>query len=360
VEKVIRDYIPKRRNIVINQFRSSSNRLFPLVMPPLLQSEDMPLSKAKKITMSNPNLTEGDIWFTVDGSDPRMTGGRVNGRKYAGAIQVDKNTLLKARFKSKNTGEWIALAEEMFLLDASISEELVITEIMYHPDDDYPEFIELMNNSDEPVFLKGISFTKGISWTFTDNGLLQPGKGLVLTGDTSLFYKVYGYHAYGQFSKKLSNEGETIILKNSFNLVIDSVSYSSASPWPVIPGDGYSIGLKDIISDNSLAENWKVSEKKYGTPFRPDVSQQWDAMIYPNPVRNYATISLGESELSFSKFRIEIFNHAGIKVKSSDVESYNSEINISMAEMSDGFHYIRVIPENPKFEVIVIKVLKLR
>ena len=227
VEKVIRDYIPKRRNIVINQFRSSSNRLFPLVMPPLLQSEDMPLSKAKKITMSNPNLTEGDIWFTVDGSDPRMTGGRVNGRKYAGAIQVDKNTLLKARFKSKNTGEWIALAEEMFLLDASISEELVITEIMYHPDDDYPEFIELMNNGEE----------------------------LVLTGDTSLFYKVYGYHAYGQFSKKLGNDGETIILKNSFNLVIDSVSYSSASPWPVIPGDGYSIGLKDIISDNSLAEN---------------------------------------------------------------------------------------------------------
>lgn len=83
-------------------------------------------------------------------------------------------------------------------------------------------------------------------------------------------------------------------------------------------------------------------------------------MIYPNPVRDYPTISLGESELSFSKFRIEIFNHAGIKVKSSDVESYNSEINIRMAEMSDGFHYIRVIPENPKFEVIVIKVLKLR
>ena len=360
VEKVLKDYIPKRRDIFINQLRNSSNRLFPQVMPPLIQSEDMPLSKAKKINLLNPNLTEGDIIFTVDGSDPRMTGGKVNGRKYAGAIQIDKNTILKTRFKSKNTGEWSALAEKIFLIDASVGEELVITEIMYDPDNGYPEFIELMNNGEEPVFLKGISITKGISWNFADNDLLQPGKGLVLTGDTSLFYKAYGYPAYGQFTKKLSNDGETIILKNSFSLVIDSVTYSNSVPWPVIPGNGYSIELKDMSMDNSLAENWKVSEKKHGTPFRPDVSQQWGAFIFPNPVKDFATISLGESELAFSKFGIEIFNHVGIKVKSSAVESYNSDINISMAEMSDGFHYIRVIPENPIFEVIVIKVLKLR
>jgi hypothetical protein len=359
VEKVLKDYIPKRRDIFINQLRNSSNRLFPQVMPPLIQSEDMPLSKAKKINLVNPNLTEGDIIFTVDGSDPRMIGGRVYGRKYAGALQIEKNTLLKARFKSKNTGEWSALAEKMFLIDASVGEELVISEIMYHPDNDYPEFIELMNSSDEPVFLKGITFTKGISWTFADNDLLQPGKGLVLTGDTSLFYKVYGYRAYGQFTKKLRNEGETIILKNSFNLVIDSVSYSSASPWPVIPGDGYSIELKDISSDNSLAENWKVSEKKYGTPFRPDVSQQWDAFIFPNPVRDYATISLGESELSFSKFGIEIFNHAGLLVKSLKAESYNSEITFDMTGMSEGFYYLRLIPETSGFGVTTLKVIKM-
>jgi hypothetical protein len=359
VEKVLKDYIPKRRDIVINQFRSSANRLFPQVMPPVIQSEDMPLSKVKKISLVNPNLAEGDIYFTVDGSDPRMTGGGVHGRKYAGAIQVDKNTQIKARFKSKNTGEWSALAEEMYLLDALAGEELIITEIMYDPDNGYPEFIELMNNGEEPVFLKGISFTKGISWTFAGNDLLQPGKGLVLTGDTSLFAKVYGYRAHGQFTKKLSNDGETIILKNSFNLVIDSVTYSNSVPWPVLPGDGYSIELKDISLDNSLAENWKVSDKKHGTPYRPEVLQQWDALIFPNPVKDFATISLGESELSFSKFRIEIFNHAGLLVKSLKAESYNSEITFDMTGMSVGFYYLRLIPETSGFGVTALKLIKM-
>jgi hypothetical protein len=117
--------------------------------------------------------------------------------------------------------------------------------------------------------------------------------------------------------------------------------------------------LKDISSDNSLAENWKVSEKKYGTPFRPDVSQQWDAFIFPNPVRDYATISLGESELSFSKFRIEIFNHAGLLVKSLKAESYNSEIIFDMTGMSEGFYYLRLFPETSGFGVTTLKVIKI-
>ena len=247
----------------------------------------------------------------------------------------------------------------MFLLDASVGNVLVISEIMYHPEDDYPEFIELMNTSDEPVFLKGISFEQGISYTFSGNDLLQPGKGLLLTSDTALFARLYGFQAYGQFTKKLGNEGEMIILKNSFSLTADSVSYSGSVPWPVIPGDGYSIELKDISLDNSRAENWKVSEKKHGTPFRPDVLHQWEALIFPNPVKDFATISLGEPELAFSKFGIEIFNHAGLLVKSVKTESYNSEITLDMKGISNGFYYLRLVPEKCGFGVMTIKVIKL-
>jgi len=32
--------------------------------------------------------------------------------------------------------------------------------------------------------------------------------------------------------------------------------------------------MKDASSDNSLIENWKVSEKKHGTPFKPEIGLQ--------------------------------------------------------------------------------------
>ena len=357
VEKVLRDYIPKRRDIVINQFRSSSNRLFPQVMPPIIEKEP---GGTINITLRNPNLTDGDIWFTLDGSDPRLPGGSVKGQKYSGTIRIDKNSYLKARFKAKNTGEWSALAEEKFVVDPNKVESLTITEIMYHPEDDFPEFIEMMNTSEEPVFLNGFSFTKGIDYTFDRDEMVYPGKGIVLTSDTSLFSKQYRFGAYGQFHKKLSNEGETIILCNNLNLTVDSVSYTRSTPWPVIPGKGYSIELIDPSLDNSSPSSWKVSGKKHGTPFRADISHEWEAMLFPNPAKDKAAISIGNQELAFAKFSIEIFNHAGLLVKSIKTESYNSEIELDTSGLSDGFYYIRVMPEIPKFKFIVIKVFKLK
>lgn len=244
--------------------------------------------------------------------------------------------------------------------DAPDSEGLTITEIMYHPEDDFPEFIELMNTSEEPVFLNGFSFTKGIDYTFDRDEMVYPSKGIVLTSDTSLFSMQYRFGAYGQFRKKLSNEGETIILQNKLNLTVDSVSYSRSAPWPLIPGKGYSIELIDPSLDNSSPSSWKVSDKKYGTPFRADISHEWEAMLFPNPAKDKAAISIGDQELAFAKFNIEIFNHAGLLVKSIKTESYNSEIELDTSGLSDGFYYIRVMPEIPKFKFIVIKVFKLQ
>ncbi len=356
VGKVLKDFIPKRRDIVLNQFRSYSNRLFPQVMPPLIEREP---GVTSDISLRNPNLADGDIWFTLDGYDPRMPGGSVKGQKYSGAIRIDKNTYLKARFRAKNTGEWSALAEEKFIVDPAKVENLTITEIMYHPEEEFPEFIELMNTGGYPVCLNGFSFSKGIDYTFDSDELVYPGKGIVLTNDTALFFKQYRFNAYGQFRKKLSNEGDTIILRNNLNLTVDSVSYSRSAPWPVIPGDGYSIKLIDPLLDNSLAENWKVSDKKHGTPYRPEVTQQLEALIFPNPVRDFAIISLGTSELSFSKFGIEIYNHAGLLVKTLKTESYNSEIILDISGISNGFYYLRLMPEKSGFGVTALKVLKI-
>lgn len=358
-EKVTRDYIPKRRDIVISQLRNSSNRLFPQVMPPIINREISESPGIIRVSLNNPNLAEGDIYFTMDGTDPRLPGGSVKGQKYTGTLQLGKNTLLKARFKAKNTGEWSALAEEKFVVDPNKVENLTITEIMYHPEDDFPEFIELMNTTEEPVFLKGFSFSRGIDYTFNRDEMVYPGKGIVLASDTSLFLKQYRFRAYGQFRKKLSNDGETIILRNNLNLLIDSVTYSNTPPWPVIPGDGYSIGLVDLSLDNSLPSSWRVSDVKHGTPFKPDNSQQWEAGIYPNPARDNVTIVVGEQELASARFTVEIYNHSGLMMKSLQAESYNSEITLDISGLSNGFYYLRLVPDKGGFGTATLKVFKI-
>jgi hypothetical protein len=359
VEKVIQKYIPNRRDIFVNQLRSPSNRLFPKVMPPLIETENPGLGGPVNIALVNQNLTEGDIWFTTNGSDPRLVGGSVKGQKYTGPFQTEKNILLKARFKSLSTGEWSALAEEKIIIDPAEVESLVITEIMYSPEKGFPEYIELMNTGQDAIFLRGFSFTKGIAYTFVRDETINPGNGIVLTNDTILFLKNHRFPAYGQFSKKLNNEGETIILRNNLNLVTDSVSYSDSAPWPEIPGKGYSIALIAHSMDNSLPENWEVSSLKHGTPFHTGIDLPWEALIFPNPVKDFTTIHPGEPDLAFSKFRIEIFNQTGLRVKFLSAKSINSRITINMVNMKPGLYFIRINPENTSFDALVFKVIKI-
>jgi hypothetical protein len=359
-EKVINEYIPKRCNVFLTQLRSSSNRLFPSVMPPLIETQKAELSERINITLSNQNTADGDIWFTTDGSDPRLPGGSVKGQKYSGTISIEKNIHLKARFRSKYSGEWSALAEEIFIIDPGLTEKLVITEIMYNPKKGYPEFIELTNTGEEAIALKGFSFTDGITYTFSRNDVVNSGKGIVLTNDTILFLKNYRVPAYGQYNKKLSNEGETIILRNNLNLLIDSATYSGSSPWPVIPGGGYSIVLKDHSMDNSLPESWIVSETVHGTPYKNGIPLPWEAMLFPNPARDYVTIHPGKPELAFSKFRIEVFNQNGLRLQSLATESINSRITIDLTNMQEGFYYLRLIPHNSNFEVLGLKLIKIK
>ena len=79
----------------------------------------------------------------------------------------------------------------------------------------------------------------------------------------------------------------------------------------------------------------------------------------PNPAKDKATINVGNQELAFAKFGVEIFNHAGLMVKSLKTESYNSEITFDMTGMSVGLYYLRLIPETSGFGLTTLKVIKL-
>ena len=96
------------------------------------------------------------------------------------------------------------------------SENLVISEIFYNPagQEEDTEFIELMNTSNVTISLAGVSFTGGISYTFSDDAILGAGERLLLVSNTEAFENAFGIGlpVAGTYVGQLDNGGERLTL----------------------------------------------------------------------------------------------------------------------------------------------------
>src|SRR4051794_11049880 len=141
------------------------------------------------------------------------------------------------------------------------SGSVVINEIHYAPDipTEQVEFVALTNPGDAPVDLSGASFTSGIAYTFPNGTSLAPGGYVVVAQDLADFQAKFGSTPFGPFTGKLSNEGDTVTIKSSGGVTLDTVSYQLGFPWPTV-GDspGYSIELINPTFDNNLGGNWRA------------------------------------------------------------------------------------------------------
>ncbi len=102
VSRIANVYIPKRSDIVLGQLFAQG--LIPDVEPPEIRqaSAGVALNSSSK----------GSIYYTTNGSDPRLAGGKIspNAKKYDGPIKPNgRNTVIKARVLSG--GDWSALAK---------------------------------------------------------------------------------------------------------------------------------------------------------------------------------------------------------------------------------------------------------
>ncbi len=68
-------YFPQRGPIMLGQFRVAN--LYPSIDPPEMNQHGGPIEPGFDVTLENPNLT-GTVYFTVDGSDPRLPGGGIS------------------------------------------------------------------------------------------------------------------------------------------------------------------------------------------------------------------------------------------------------------------------------------------
>ena len=304
-----------------NQRHFRNAGLWPATEPPILSQHGGVVPAGYNLTMTSTVATAGqsaDIYYTRDGTDPRLAGGALSpaATAYAGSVVLDSIGTIKARARNTTTGEWSALTEAAFLVAAvpATASNLVVSELMYHPPDataaeeaagynnaDDFEFIRLTNIGSGPVDLRGAAFTAGVTFDFSSGGViaLNPGAHVVVVRNRAAFLMRYGAGLApliaGEFTGGLANDGERLALTGDDGPdagierdIMRDFGYLDEPPWPAAAdGDGPSLILMSPASnpDHSTPANWTssavVGGLPAGTPRALDYAG-WRALVW-NP-----------------------------------------------------------------------------
>jgi len=298
-------FIPQRTGVVLNQLRARG--LFPSLGAPFFSQFGGSIPAGYSLYMTNTNTT-GTIYFTLDGSDPRLIGGAISTKaiSYTGPVTINVHTVVRAR--CKDGANWSALVEAEFFPQQDFT-RLLLTEIMYNPPafgtnaGDAMEFLELKNTGTSTLDLSQLRFTNAISFTFTNGTLLGPGQFFVLGRNASALASRYpGLAVSGIYTKKLGNGGDTVTLLHPLGTSLFSVSYNNTAPWPIAAdGHGFSIVPIDPNANPDINDgaNWRASSASGGSPGADDPASTIPRILI-NEILSATDSPLGDA--------IELFN----------------------------------------------------
>ena len=131
--------------------------------------------------------------------------------------------------------------------------------------------MELTNAGAGTLDLTNIQFTDGITFDFADASItkLPPGQRVLLVSNAMAFDMRYGtgLPVIGQYSGKLSNQGESLEITGMDGDTLTSVTYGTRDPWPEqADGLGSSLELIDPLEEITAPSNWQASVQFGGTP----------------------------------------------------------------------------------------------
>ena len=264
--RLVTQYFPARTNVLLNQLRADA--LYPTTAAPVFAQHGGSIPLGYSLGITNPNAT-GVIYYTLDGTDPRVAGGDISGGAllYGGPVALPGTSMVKARIWDE--GKWSALVEAVFHHDLSA---LGVTEMMYHPPaepgsaysgEEY-EFIELHNRGSNAIDLTGVAFTNGITFSFADDATIAAQQRIVLAKNAAAFAQRYpGVAIFGVYSGSLNNGGEKIALGGPGG---DFLSFEYKDWYSLAAGQGFSLVVVDPQGDLSAMGNWRPSTGRLGTP----------------------------------------------------------------------------------------------
>ena len=272
-------------------------------------------------------------------------------------LSITDPTTVKAR--SYDGGEWSALTEASFEIITPPQEysNLRITELMYAPtsptnpvslyDNDDFAWLELKNTGTNILNLDGVSFTDGISHTFSPF-YLQPGARLVLAKNPVALHQRHptnNMSVTAWTSGNLSRGGETIQISSPAASNILTFTYSSTW-YPETYNTDNSIVVVDTSAPEptwSTAANWRPSRVAIGTPGTPDAPLFKTMAISQDNLMTLSTEGLeGTLQLWFSE-DLENWSLCNQSIWSLNGDSINIDLtNPLLPNSSKGFFQLRI------------------
>lgn len=331
---LINTFFPQRTNVFLGHLRNAG--LFPAFDAPTFQiggqrAVSMLVARGTQLSMTS---SVGRIFYCLDGSDPiNILTGELNALKaieYTRPIVLNNSSVVVARVF--HNSQWSAANKSNFLIPSQLK-DIKLTEIHFDPlpsgavQGSEFEFIELKNTGNATFHLGGFSISNGIDFTFPMETIFAPGTFIVLASNSNAFFSRYHFRPFGEYTGKLDNRGEHLLMRNNTGDTIFSIMYASSGSWPQQPaGGGHSLVPVNInfAGDPNHYSFWNVSSKTDGTPGSDDlIFTSVDGKLMPADnitMLNYPNPFVHESYFEFtidnqSLVVLEIWNLAGQRIR---------------------------------------------
>lgn len=279
MKAVVPDFFPVRTGVVLADFAGAG--WLQSLAAPQFNHYGGEVAPGFDVEISKPagSPAGAEIYYTTDGSDPRLSNNSANPAALhaAGPITVDIAASMQIKARIKDGSAWSAIIDASFLLPEPFP--LRITELHYHPAD-YPgiddpddlEFIELLNTGHQSINLAGVQITQFTATPYIFGDIeLAAGQRIVVARTPSVFQTVYeasiNLASVGYGTANLSNGGERVVLLGPLGETLQDFTYDDAAPWPTSPdGGGPSLELIDPLGDPTNPANWRASTANGGSP----------------------------------------------------------------------------------------------
>ncbi|MCP4451321.1 MAG: hypothetical protein GY809_07650, partial [Planctomycetes bacterium] len=193
---------------------------------------------------------------------------------YQDGVRVGQNILAIQGLNYSTTSSDFLILPELVVRQAISPEAPALTA----PE----EWIELYNRGTEPVDLSGWRMDRGMRYEFNAGTVMQPDEYLVIASQSRWASGQYpGIHVAGDFTGRLSNNGERLRLVDARGNTVDDLHYHDDAPWPAYAdGDGASLELRDPQADNGVPSAWCASD--------PGAGSAWKTTVYRGVTRSSA------------------------------------------------------------------------
>ena len=274
------------------------------------------VTNGTRVTLSPSPKAGSWVYYTTDGTDPRLPSGGILPTALASAgpveVQITSNVRIFARSWNPNhrnltgannppiTSPWSGVRDATFYTQVPA---LRITEIMYHPQDPFPnytndvnfEYIEVKNIGGTPLNLNRFTLRGGVDFDFP-NLVLAAGQSGVIVANQDQFIARYGGgkliigqyagDLFGEKTNVLDNAGERLILRGAAREPILDFEYSDEW-YPITDGFGFSLVVVNEQAPTTnwvLQSHWRPSGVIDGTPSANDPGQPDFPLVIVNEV----------------------------------------------------------------------------